>query len=597
VPLPVTRPRSRPRSLTASASSLNGINETEYQRRLGLPWQRRALSYIDLVPEVNYASRFYSRMLTKIRLYPGLLDDNENVTRVTDGLPVELLSRIQDPGGGRGQLLASYGRLMFATGEGLVFGRYLNTERERWQFIWNDELQVIVGANNMVSEYQWRPSPREQWVTFYPEGDGREPTATAYRIWTPHPAMSAEADSPMRACLDIAEELIVLTSSVLSTAVSRRTNGIIVLPSELNPNPVEPDGDEDPLNNIFLRDLTEHITAAIENPGSAEAAAPFLIEGAYDYLDRFKWMPLHDSQTDYMERELRKEAIDRLAFGLDMPPETLKGVGGTNHWASLQVFNDMWASHGYSVAQQFANGLNQEYLRPAARDAGFAEWNRLTIIVDAAEVTTPPDRSQDADQAFDRGAITREGYRKLKNIPEDFAATEQDIEEWRAIKLRDPVLLGTGDTSETDPQQGPPPPGPEGDSGRRTRVVRASAAPEMLGAAALAVARCRELAGIRVKQKEKHCPEVVQQANGAATSQLAARIGEEGLCRLQLDALTAVRGGADTFRSLLPQWGVSSDRADMLADMVEVFASRTLFEESQPALPDHLAAHFHQEAS
>lgn len=595
--LPVTRPPRRPRSLTASASRLGGVTETEYQRRLGLPWQRRALSYLDMVPEVNYASRFYSRMLTKVRLHPGLLDDNQNATVITEGAPVDLLNRIQDPGGGRGQLLASYGRLMFATGEGLLFGRYLNTERERWQFIWNDELQVILGADNEVSEYKWRPSPREQWMTFYPEASDLEPSAVAYRVWTPHPAMSAEADAPMRACLDIAEELIILTAAVRSTAVTRMTNGFLVVPTELSPNPAAPEGDEDPMNNVFLRDLTEHIVSAVENPGSPEGAAPFLIEGAYDYLDRLKWMPTHDPQTDYMEKELRKEAIQRLAYGLDMPPEALTGLSGSNHWGALQIVNDMWASHGYGVAQQFANGVNQEYLRPAARDAGYPDWERLTIIIDASEVTTPPDRSQDADQAFDRGAISRTGYRKLKNIPEDLAASDDDIEEWRAIKLRDPVLLGTGDTSVTDPREGPPPPGPEGDSGRRTRVVRASAAPEMLGAAALAVARCRELAGIRVKQKERHCPEVVQAANGAPMSQLAAQIGEEGLCRLQLDALTAVRGGADTFRSLLPVWGVVSDRANMLADMIEVFAARTLFDVDQPALPNEWHAHFREEAS
>ena len=37
----------------------------------------------------------------------------------------------------------------------------------------------------------------------------------AYRCWTPHPRHSDESDSPMRAVMDIAEELLVLTASVM----------------------------------------------------------------------------------------------------------------------------------------------------------------------------------------------------------------------------------------------------------------------------------------------------------------------------------------------------------------------------------------------
>jgi hypothetical protein len=118
---------------------------------------------------------------------------------------------------------------------------------------------------------------------------------------------------------------------------------------------------------------------------------------------------------------------------------------------------------------------------------------------------------------------------------------------------------------------------------------------EVMGAASMAVARCRELAGIRVKQKEKVCPEVVREANGSPNCLIASVVGEQGLSRLQLEPLSAVRGGADTLRTLLADWGWTSDRADMLSDMVEVFAARTLFESAQPALPDHLAEHFQEE--
>lgn len=605
MPLPSTRPRSRPRSLTSSASRLDEAVGTQYSRRLGLPWQRRALEYVATVPEVNYASRFYARMLSKVKLYPGMMDANEKVTRIEDGPAVEILSRIRDPGGGRMNILFQYGRLMFASGEGLLFGRYLNDPAyERWDFVWNDEIQVTYGGGNEIYEYQWRPSPRDGWLTFYPEGRYDEagqqmlPTAVAYRMWQPSPAMSAEADSPMRAALDIAEELILLTAAVRSTAVSRLLNGMLLIPTEMSPNPPEVEGDEDPMNNIFLQDFVEHVKAQIENPGTAAALAPFIVEGAYDYIDRIRWMQLHDPATDYMERELRKEAIQRLAYGLDMPPESLQGMGQSNHWAARSIMEDTWVSHGSAVAARFATDLASVYLRPALRDIRYPDWENVTIMVDSSEVTVPPDRSQDADQAFDRGAISRDGYRRLKNIPEDMASSEEELDEWRAIKLRDPILLGTGDATTPDPTMIPDPPGPEGDSGRRTRVVRASAGTVALsGAASAAVARCRELAGIRLKRLEKDCPECIRLANGARPTQIAAAIGEVQMARLKLDPLDAVRGGADTLRSWLVDVGVPNDRAQTLADTVEVFSSRTLFEREHPRLPDEIMEQFDREES
>ena len=100
-----------------------------------------------------------------------------------------------------------------------------------------------------------------------------------YRMWTPHPRHSDEPDSPVRAILDICEELLILTASVRGTAVSRMTNGLLLIPSELSFNAPEPLGDEDAENNIFLADMVEHIQNQIENPGSAEAKVPPLLDG------------------------------------------------------------------------------------------------------------------------------------------------------------------------------------------------------------------------------------------------------------------------------------------------------------------------------
>ena len=292
--------------------------------------------------------------------------------------------------------------------------------------------------------------------------------------------------------MDIAEELLILTAAVRSTAVSRMINGMLKFPTELSPNsygpPADDDykGDEDPETNPFMDDYIEHVSAQIENPGSAEARVPFTLEGAYEYLDRVQWMPTHDPQTDYMEKELRKECINRLAIGMDFPPEFLLGMTDANHWTARQVVYDMWRSYGAPIAEQFGDDLSDSYLRPALRNESYPDWQNIVIAYDDSQVVISPDRTEDADKALDRIAIGFKGYRVLKGISEDMAPTEEEKEFLASLKLRQPIELEDGNLiipqrgpvanadSNGSPEDGPPSP-TGGRSGSRQEAQTASA--------------------------------------------------------------------------------------------------------------------------
>ena len=389
----------------------------------------------------------------------------------------------------------------------------------------------------------------------------------------------------------IAEELIALTASVRATATSRTVAGVLLMPSEMVPVPAEVTGDEDEESDPFVDEMLHHLESQIEDAGSAAAASPWVIWGAYELLDRVRMVALHDAQNDYMERDLRKEAVERMARGMDFPAEYLMGLATANHWAAKQILDDMWRSHGTGIADQFVGDINDAYLRPGLRTAGYPGWEDIVIGWDESAVVVPADQSADADAAFDRGEISGSGYRKLKNIPEEYKPSEEEHDEYLAIKLKNEGILGIESPASRppDPTRGPAPPGPEGDSGRRTRVV--SAALEM-GAAEMALARCRELAGIRIKQKEKTCPECLDGVNGQPNSNIAAFIGADSLERLSLNPSQLVRGGADTLESLLAEWGYGATQSKAISEMVESYAARTIFKSGHPTLPSGFAAQF-----
>ncbi len=593
--LPLRRPRS---GLVASAASYQkGSLTSQYALRRSMPWQQRALAYIDLVPELAYSSRFYSRMLRPLRIFPAVLESDNKLTPITEGLPVETLNRLKGRDGTMKQIAGNFGRLMFSTGEGNLLGLNIDTEDEYWMFVWNDEVVIDTDSDGSVRTITHMPMYGGDSKTYTSE------EARIYRMWTPHPRRSGEADSPMRSVLEIAEELITLTAAVRSTAVSRTVAGLLLMPSEIAPVPAESIGDEDEEADPFIDEMLKHFETQVEDAGSAAASAPWVLWGAYELLDKIRRVDLHDPQTDYMERDLRKEAVDRMARGLDYPAEILTGLSSANHWAAKQILDDMWRSHGVGIADQYVGDINDAILRPALREAGYPNWQNIIIGYDASQVVVPSDQSADADAAADRGKISDKGYRALKNIPEDYAPSKEEHDEWLAVELKDPSFIGGSpggataggrpadpSTQPDDPSNGPPDPGPEGDSGRKTRVV-ASAAVE-LGAAEMAFARCRDLAGIRVRQKEKVCPEFFVGINGTSNSQLLAEIGPDILERLSMTALQLVEGGAEQLSPVLQGRGYTEEQAGMIANMVESYAARTLFKAGNQSLPSGFAAQF-----
>jgi hypothetical protein len=452
----------------------------------------------------------------------------------------------------------------------------------KWKFLWKDEVKplgdgVYVRLNN------------EQMET--------DEVGIAYRFWTPSPRWSDLADAPMRAVQDICEELLILTLGVRATALTRLTNGIIKIPTQLSPNPLSSGMDEDPEQNPWLADWMEHVAAQIDNPGSVEARIPFLVEGDYEYLDQLQWMKTHDPATDYMERDLRKEAIERLALSLDMSPEDLLGYTNANHWTGRQVQLDRWRMFGFNKAEQFATALSDAYLRPALRREEYEGWENVVIGFDDSQVVISPDRTEDALKANAAGLLSGESTRMALGWNEKDAMVGEEKDEWLAIKLRDPQIIGepaTARQTETgpiapplagptaaapngrNPSDGPPSPGTNSGVSRRESVSASLVA----GAAQMGLHRCRELAGARIQLKCKDC------GNGSEKSLVASVVGPT----VAIDPSALVKDGADGFRALLVEWGVPSVQAAKLQRMLEVFAARTLFEPSLPDLPSGFVA-------
>jgi hypothetical protein len=598
--------------------------DTDDLRRLISPWQSRAFSYYDQLGEIKFASQFYSRMLSPLRLYAAELDANGDWVETDFQPAVDALERIQDPGGGRESLLGSYGRLMFLVGECyLLCSVDPDTGLEQWEMLSTDELRIQSGT---YIRYRAPSLPAENLdeipdEDFEPVGDN---SAVAYRLWKRHPRYSMMADSTMQGVLDLCEELLLLTRAVRARARSRLAgSGILAISEDFSYAPLEPVGDEDIRVDPLLSDLTKAMVTPIQNEGTASAVVPLVLRGPTDAIDKgIKHIQIVDPTQLYPETGLRTECIHRIALGLDMPPEILEGKTDANHWTAWQISDDEWQSHGQPVASQLVNDLTSAYFAPELRSRGVADYRRYKIAYDPSDVINKPDQTKNAQSLYDRRAVSKEYLRRSHGVDEADAMPEDELNETIGVAVRDGSLALYGipsvraggiepepgvvedagvaptgepvkDTTGASSEPGPPAEGVKPDAsdlqasgnGRRNGA-EALALARLAGAADLAVLRAREAAGNRIKSRAKRDPETAALVEGVAARDIAATLGRDRVRALGISERELVESALPLLEETLRLWGVlDAEAVRLIAEKIEQHAVRTLYDERPSPLP------------
>lgn len=607
------------------------VESAASQRLLLQAWQWQAFNYYNTIGEIWFGGQFYARGLQNLRLFVGRKDENNEIEEVEDNPQAQaILDDVQDPGGGRASMLGSYGQLMWLIGEGYMLVTPPSEDaaaRNTWEFVSPSELRVQSGVLGMLR--QTAPGLSQTALRYVDAGDWT-PTQTgtgiAYRYWRRHPQFSAQADAPMRGVLLLCDELERLTAAVRARAVSRLAGpGLLLIPDEISQPPPEPVGDEDPQVDIFMRDFTDATITPISDPGTASAQVPMIVRGAAEFLKEIRHVQIHDPMQTYPEEGLRTECIRRIALGLDMPPEVLLGTADVNHWNAWQIDEQTWKSHLQPVAQRFCEDLTASYFREACREEDVNGWEDLVIWYDAAAIINHPDRTKDAKDLYDRGALSLETLREVAGFDDDDAPTEQDRAERIGVATHDSSLAWFGIPSirsgGIEPQPGEiesgagtssapggppqvtggeaekaPPANPVEEPVTASVRVIAWELERLSGAAELTIDRCRELAGSRLRTKitragnGDRCNECIDLIRDVPNSLVAASLGDTAGGLSLPSPRELVAGGAEGFRLRASAWGVDTDAAALLADQLEAHAARTLFDIDPVGLPKGFAA-------
>jgi len=451
-------PYNFPRSLTAAAVQVKTNDKGEFEqfraRRSAnsSAWQAEAWEYYDAIGEIKYAFNLVASVVSRIRIYAAAVDDpsqapvSVNESRVIDqslaAAAQRALDRLNSAYGGQPGLLKDAALNLAVTGECYLVqmpARPGSGIPESWDVRSVDE--VIADAKGNYSVI----GRREQATGGGIGQSGAAPAALSKnafvgRIWRSHPRFSDEADSSLRGLLDLCAELLLLNRTFRATARSRLNAGALYLPDGLS---VAAQGDPDiydsedgigagftaeEAEDEFEEQLIDAMTTPIRDEESASAVVPLIIRGPSELGDAIKQFKFERS-FDPALAERSDRVLERILQGLDVPKDIVTGLANVRYSNALQIDESLYKAHIEPLMLLIVDALTNVYLRPYLMANGYseAEVNRITVWYDPSAVSTRNDRASDANEGYDRRAISADTWRRAHGFSDQDAPTATEV--------------------------------------------------------------------------------------------------------------------------------------------------------------------------
>lgn len=405
------------------------------------PWQAMAWGYRDMIAELRYALRFRANSISKVKIYVAEIDprsdddepipvslrsdeDPEKAKRVT--LPEDIcqaaeaeLARLPvDDGQG---FLGVWSENFDVAGECYLHGRIDPiTGQESWKIRSVDDVDVQ-GSQMTVKDELGQPRRVDL--------DAEE----LYRLWVPHPRRHWLADSALNALMDVLEDISLIGRELRAASRSRiAANGIWMIPDGMVrvKNTKEESDNKEDRSSRFITDLTAAMLAPIGNEGEAGAVMPLVLTGTRDDIETAAKSHIRfDREDSPTLLDKLESGLGRLATGLDVPPEVLKGMAEVNHWTAWQIDAATFKQFLEPSLRIMVDSLTSAQLRAALTKQGFPpeQISRIRYWFEAGGITENPNRRQDALDARSHFAISDKAFRDALGFSDADAPSPEEV--------------------------------------------------------------------------------------------------------------------------------------------------------------------------
>lgn len=466
-----------PASLTAAGKQITDPSKAfknTFTRNDAVAWQAEAWHFVNTIGELRYYVGWRAASVSRCRMVASDIDpETGKPTGTCEDQRVNDI--VRDIGGssvGQSQMLKRLTTFLTAPGDGFVAmvvrdpKKTLNPDAtpldealaatigvtEEWLTLSRQEIK-----NKGTNELQLS-LPDGSLHTFDPETD------LLFRIWEPDAQIASEADSPVKAALPALREIERTTATIDNASKSRLVgNGILFVPQEMSlpaqnaPGvaPLDDDGGIEggpagpiepwaPATSQDLQDLLFDVAnTAYKDQDSMAAFLPVIASVPGEWTKNVEHLKF-DSTVSETALKTRDSAIRRLAMSLDVAPERLLGMGAnSNHWSAWAIGEDDVKIHIVPVLETICAAMTQFILRRKLVELNI-DPDDFTIWYDTTGLTQDPDKKKEAIDAYDRGALTRQGLLQYLGFSEDDGYNLDTREGWIALakdKAADDITL------------------------------------------------------------------------------------------------------------------------------------------------------------
>lgn len=398
-----------PRTMIAAAQRINTGTDIRRVSQSADGWAKQAWIFYDTIGEFRYAVDWVAGMIAKaeIMLTRGgepVTDGDEAVTRV------KWLADLFGSRQVRTEMLRNIGVHLTVAGECYLVGT-TRGGRDHWQIAAACELTQRAGI-------------------YYLAGQKIESSGAPFilRVWRPHPRRPHEANAPARAVLPILAEMDALTKRIFAEIDSRLAGaGLLLMASEFTlPAPADGKERQGSTADQFQTAITDAIMESIGDQTSSSARSPIVVTIPGDRIDQVKHLTFA-TPMDERVKELRDEAIRRLALGMDLPPEIMTGMADTNHWTAWNVDESAIKAHAEPLLDLISDSLTMGLIWPLLEAAQVENVEEYAVSSDTSEMRLRPDRSREAFELYDRGTIDAAALRREVGFDEMDAPSDEEV--------------------------------------------------------------------------------------------------------------------------------------------------------------------------
>lgn len=419
-------------------------------------WQQEAWRFTRTVGELGFYVRWRSNACAQVRLVASEIDEETGIPtgsvdpENTEGQQfVELVKQIAGGPLGQKALIKRSAAQLTVPGE-LHICILQRPEGERWYAVGNGEFKRSEKFVKLPD------GTRGQSVTItLPDGTKHDydPSQDAmFRVWNESFEDATKPDSPVRACLDSLAEIERATKKIRNADQSRLlNNGLLMVPSEASLPDTRDNGDPEapsPTKNrrvaaTLQKLIIQAAQESLRDEKSLAAHVPIVAAAPGEHLGKVVHIEFSKEATK-VAVDIRNDAIARLAMGLDMSPERLMGMGGSNHWSSYQIADEDVKMHIAPVMEVLCQAIYQASLTKLVEAAGL-DPAKYTLWYDTSQLTKDPDLTDEAKDAYGTGTIKSKSLIEKLGLPEDALydwSDDDDLAQWARDRVSgDPTLL------------------------------------------------------------------------------------------------------------------------------------------------------------